>query len=125
MIRSMMSVLVLAGALAAGSVRAADLVFECHVQANQPDHGLTSWRRRIIIDPPTRTTRIQDDFGHGFVERSVYPFVSMNLRRVVLEEHGGKQSYIDRVSGEYVLRNAPRRFMLRGHCSASALPTPR
>jgi hypothetical protein len=41
----------------------------------------------------------------------------MNLQRIVLEEHEGKISYIDRLSGEYVLRNTPRRFLLRGHCS--------
>ncbi len=123
--RSVMSALVLAVVAGTGCARAADMVFDCKVQANQPDHGRTEWRRRIIIDAPTRTTRILDDFGHGFEQRSVFAFVSMNMQRVVLEDHGGKLSYIDRLSDEYVLRNAPHRFLLRGRCSTSTLPGPR
>ncbi len=123
--RSAMSALILAAVLGAGAARAADLVIDCRVQANQPDHGLTQWRRRIILDPPTRTTRILDDFGHGFIERSVFPFLSMNLQRIVLEDHGGKLSYIDRLSDEYVLRNAPHHFLLRGRCTSSTVPRPR
>lgn len=104
---------------AAGAARAADIVLDCKVQANQPDHGKTQWRRRIIVSPPTRTVRIQDDFGQGFVQRAQYPLVSINLRRIVLEEHEGKTSFVDRMSGEYVLRNAPHRFMLRGRCTGA------
>jgi hypothetical protein len=120
MIRRYVAGVILSAAFAAAaatSSRAADIVLDCHVEANQPDHGLTRWRRRIVVSPPTRTVRIFDDFGHGMTQRSEYAFVSMNLQRIVLEEHEGKISYIDRLSGEYVLRNTPRRFLLRGHCS--------
>jgi hypothetical protein len=103
----------------AGGVRAAPMVLDCQVQANQPDHGLTRWRRRIIIDQPTRTVRILDDFGHGFLQRAQYPLVSINPSRIVLENHQGKTSFIDRLTGDYVLRNEARRFMLRGHCVAA------
>jgi len=103
----------------AGAVRAAPMVLDCQVQANQPDHGLTRWRRRIIIDPPTRSVRILDDFGHGYLQRAEYPLVSMNPSRIVLEEHAGKTSFIDRMTGDYVLRNEARRFLLRGHCVAA------
>ncbi len=125
MLRSVTPALVLAALLAAGSARAADMVFDCKVQANKPDHGLTQWRRRIIVDPPTRTTRILDDFGHGFVQRNDYAFVSMNPQRIVLEERAGQLSYIDRLSDEYVLRNAPHHFLLRGRCTTSTAPGPR
>jgi hypothetical protein len=125
MTRSILSPLALAAVLfaaVAGPVRAADLVLDCKVEANHADHGLTRWRRRIILDPPTRTTRIMDDFGHGFVQRDTYAFVSMNPRRIVLEEHGAKVSTIDRMSGEYVLKNPEHRFMLRGHCERGGAP---
>ncbi len=125
MTRSILSPLALSALLsvaAAGPGRAAALVLDCRVEANHADHGLTRWRRRIILDPPTRTTRISDDFGHGFVERDTYAFVSMNPRRIVLEEHGGKISYIDRMNGEYVLNNPERHFMLRGRCERGGAP---
>lgn len=109
----------LALALATAGAARADMVLECQVQANRPDHGVTHWRRQIILNPSTRTVRIRDDFGHGWLQRDQYPFVSMNLRRIVLEEHEGKLSYIDRLSGEYVLRNPRVRFEIRGHCSGA------
>jgi hypothetical protein len=107
-----------AGVAASGPARAARaLTFDCKVEANQPDHGLTRWRRRIIVEaPPARQVSIQDDFGQGFVQRAAYRWVSVDARRIVLEEGGGKLSYIDRASGEYVLRNQARRFMIRGRC---------
>lgn len=103
----------------AGAARAADMVLDCQVQASRPDHGMTHWKRRINVDPATRTVRILDDFGHGFVQRAEFPFVSMNLQRIVLEEHEGKLSFVDRTTGEYVLRNQRAHFMLRGRCSAA------
>ncbi|MBV8683227.1 MAG: hypothetical protein JO111_10160 [Caulobacteraceae bacterium] len=106
-------------ALALATAAQADMVLDCQVQANRPDHGMTHWRRQIVINPATRTVRISDDFGHGLLQRDEYAFVSMNMRRIVLEEHEGKLSYVDRMSGEYVLRNQRARFMLRGHCSGA------
>lgn len=109
-----------AGALvaltAAGASHAA-MTLNCQVQANRPDHGVTRWKRRIIIEPSTRIVRILDDFGRGFVPRTQYGFVSIDARRVVLEEGRGKTSYIDRQTGEYVLRNRAQGFTLRGRCS--------
>jgi hypothetical protein len=106
-------------ALAAAGAAQANMVLDCQVQASRPDHGLTHWKRRIIVDTPTRTVRILDDFGHGFLQRSEYAFVSIDTRRIMLEQSRGKMSYVDRVSGEYVLRNQPQRFMIRGHCSGA------
>jgi hypothetical protein len=114
---------VLAAALGAGlttvgpAQAARVLAFDCRVEANQPDHGLTRWRRRIIVEaPPTRLVRISDDFGHGWIERASYRFVAADARRIVLEEGGGKVSTIDRESGDYVLRNEARHFMIKGRC---------
>ncbi len=99
---------------------ARELAFDCKVEANQPDHGLRQWRRRILIEaPPARQVRILDDFGSGFTSRANFAFVSADARRIVLENGGGKLSYIDRESGEYVLRNPARRFMIRGRCRPS------
>jgi hypothetical protein len=110
-------VLALAGADAARAQ--AQMTLNCQVQANRPDHGRTRWTRRIIVSPSTRTVRILDDFGAGFTPRNTFAFVSMNPQRITLEEGGGKVSYIDRRTGEYVLRNQSARFMLRGRCSGA------
>jgi hypothetical protein len=118
MARRIVAALVLAGALGAGTARAADsMVLDCLVHANHPDHGVSDWTRRLMLDRRSRTVTILDNFGHGFVQRDRYPFVSVNLRRITLEEHGGKVAYVDRTSGQYVLRNPERHFELQGHCT--------
>ena len=106
-------------ALAAAGGARADMVLDCQVQASRPDHGLTRWKRRITIAPNTHRVRIQDDFGRGFVPRSEYAFISLDPRRIVLEQSHGKVSYIDRRTGEYVLRNEAQRFTIRGRCSGA------
>ena len=106
----------------AGAAQAqAQMTLECQVRASRPDHGVTRWKRRIIINPSTRTVRILDDFGagSGYTPRSTFAFMSMTPQRIMLEQGGGKVSYIDRTTGEYVLRNERARFTLRGRCSGA------
>jgi hypothetical protein len=109
----------LALALAAADAARAQsqMVLNCRVQSNRPDRGRTRWTRRIIITPSTRTVRILDDFGAGFTPRNTFAFVSMDPQRITLEQGGGKVSFIDRRTGEYVLRNPRARFTVRGRCS--------
>lgn len=105
---------------AAGAAQAqAQMTLDCQVQASRPDHGLTRWKRRIIISPSTHAVRILDDFGAGYTPRSAFAFISMTPQRIALEQGGGKVSYIDRLTGEYVLRNPRARFALRGRCSGA------
>jgi hypothetical protein len=105
--------LVLAGVSAA---RAADLVIDCKVHANQPDHGKTDWRRRLIINHQTRTVRMLDDFGGGLQPRATYPLVGTNAGRITLEDQGGKRAYIDLHSHTYHFQNEPMKFTLEGPC---------
>ena len=105
---------------AAGAAQAqAQMTLDCQVQASRPDHGVQRWKRRIIISPSTRTVRILDDFGAGYTPRNTFAFMSMTPQRIVLEQGGGKVSYVDRLTGEYVLRNPRARFTLRGRCSGA------
>lgn len=108
-----LATLVLAGVSAA---RAADLVIDCKVHANQTDHRKTDWRRRLIINHEARTVRILDDFGGGLQPRAKYPLAGTNAGRITLEEHGGKTAYIDLHSHTYHLKDAPMKFTLEGPC---------
>jgi len=104
----------------AGAACAQDqMVLNCQVQSNRPDRGRTRWTRRIMINPSTRTVRILDNFGTGFTPRNTFAFVSMTPQRITLEQSGGKTSFIDRRTGEYVLRNPGARFTVRGRCSGA------
>ncbi|HEY2049451.1 MAG TPA: hypothetical protein VGH03_08915 [Caulobacteraceae bacterium] len=96
------------------------MVLNCQVQSNRPDHGRTRWTRRITISPSSRTVRILDDFGAGFTPRNTFAFVSMTPQRITLEQSAGKVSFIDRKTGEYVLRNPRARFTVRGRCTGAS-----
>jgi hypothetical protein len=108
-----LATLALAGA---GVARAGDLVIDCRVHANQPDHGRTDWRRRLIVNHETRTVRVLDDFGQGLQPRTSYPLVGVNAQRITLEAGGGKTAYIDRRNHTYHLRDEPMKFTLEGPC---------
>lgn len=103
--------------LAVGSAaRAADMVIDCKVHANQSDHGRTDWRRRLIINHETRTVRVLDDFGQGLQSRASYPLMGANASQITLEDHAGKTAYIDRRSHTYHFKNEPMKFTLEGPC---------
>jgi hypothetical protein len=106
-------------ATAGGASAQQQMVLNCQVQSNRPDHGRTRWTRRIIVIPSSRTVTILDNFGSGFTPRNTFAFVSMTPERITLEEGAGKTSFIDRRTGEYVLRNPRARFTVRGRCSGA------
>ncbi|HWE98891.1 MAG TPA: hypothetical protein VG248_03760 [Caulobacteraceae bacterium] len=99
---------------------AAQLVLDCQVQANRSDHGVTRWRRRIVLTSADHMARFFDDVGHGFQPRSAHRFVLVSRERIVLDAAAGKQSFVDRRTGTYMLRNMAARFELRGRCAGGA-----
>lgn len=109
-----------AGGLSASAATAAELRFECQVQASRPDAGVTHWRRRIVLTAADHLARYFDDTGQGMKPKSQHPFVSVSRQRIVLDapdsRGDGKTSYIDRTTGEYVLHNQRQTFELRGRC---------
>jgi len=100
----------------AGLAEADDLVLDCRVHANQPDHGRTDWRRRLVFPSSSHMVEIFDDFGDGFKRRDSYRVQSMKPHRITLENRGGKLAYLDGETHTYHLRDAPRGFTLDGPC---------
>ena len=107
---------IVAGGLSASTAAAAELRFECQVQANRPDAGVSQWRRRIVLTSADHMARYFDDIGRGMQPKSQHRFVSVSRQRIVLDAGGGKTSFIDRRTGAYVLRNQPQSFELHGRC---------
>ena len=107
---------IVAGGLSARGAAAAELRFECQVQASRPDAGVSQWRRRIVLTSADHMARYFDDIGQGMKPKSQHRFVSVSRQRIVLDAGGGKTSFIDRRTGSYVLRNQPQRFELHGRC---------
>ena len=106
-----------AGGLCASAATAApELRFECQVQASRPDAGFTHWRRRIVLTAADHLARYFDDTGQGMKPKSQHRFVSVSRTRIVLDAGDGKTSFIDRLTGDYVLRNQRQRFELHGRC---------
>ncbi|MDE2356298.1 MAG: hypothetical protein KGL69_06045 [Alphaproteobacteria bacterium] len=108
--------------LGCGLAQAEPLTLVCHVHASRPDQGHSDWTRRLVIDSPTRTVKIFDDFGSGFTLRATYPLVGMNLRRITLEAGDGKESFVDRRTGQYRLINRAAHFELAGPCEKAEGP---
>jgi hypothetical protein len=81
--------------------------------------------RRLDIDLGRKTVRISDNYGRGWVFKNEYPIVSANRDRIQLESGPAKESYVDRVSGQYFFRNDADRVAMRGPCNRAAPERPR
>lgn len=82
--------------------------------------------RRLDIDLGRRTVRISDNYGRGgWVFKNQYPIVSADRARIQLEAGPMKESYVDRVSGQYYFRNQADRVVMRGPCNPAAAERPR
>jgi hypothetical protein len=81
--------------------------------------------RRLDIDLGRKTVRISDNYGRGWVVKNQYPIVSANRQRIQLEAGPLKESYVDRVSGQYFFRNQTDRVTMRGPCNPAAPERPR
>jgi len=117
--------LVLAAAtLTAGTVSAETLSVVCRVMESKgtAHRELT---RRIDIDLQTKMARFTDNAGRGWQSKGEHPIVSANASRIVLDAGGGKDSYVDRVSGQYFLHNQTDGVVMRGSCHKAPPERPR
>ena len=96
----------------------------CHVQESRPDGAHRIIMRRLDLDLSAKTVRISDDVGHGWVFKRQYTFLAANSDRVQLEAAGGKESWVDRKSGEYFFHNQSDGVTMRGRCrKATSAPS--
>jgi hypothetical protein len=96
----------------------------CRLQATAPN-GRRTVGRRLDIDLARKTVRISDNLGHGWVFKNEYPFLSANSQRIQLEAGGGKESFVDRLSGMYFFHNQADGVTMRGPCQKAAPERPR
>ena len=94
-----------------------DLV--CRVHESRTDGAHRTIRRRLDIDLGRKTVRVSDDVGRGWVFKREYPFLSADRDRIHLESGGGKESYVDRRTGEYFFHNHADGVTMRGACRNS------
>jgi hypothetical protein len=96
----------------------------CRVMESKgPEHRQLA--RRIDIDLQTRTAHFADHEGQGWRSKGEHPIVSVSRDRIVLDAGGGKDSYVDRVSGQYFLHNQADGVIMRGACHRGPPERPR
>jgi hypothetical protein len=123
---ALMCALVLgAAALAAAETASAEVLsLVCRVTETKGSaHRVIG--RRLDIDLGRKTVRISDNYGRGWEFKNAYPIVSADRQRIQLETGPVKESYVDRVSGQYFFRNQADRVTMRGPCNRGAPERPR
>ena len=111
-------------ALAAGAAAAESLDLVCHVHWTKPG-ARRDGLRRIDIDLSAKTARFSDNEGRGWQAKGEHPIVSADRSRIVLDAGGGKDSYVDRLTGDYYFHNAKDGVTIRGPCEKAAPERPR
>lgn len=101
---------------AAAGAQAETLNLECRVKERIAGRPPREFLRRLDIDLATKKVRFYDNRGHGWELRNQYEFLSADAARIKLEDRDGKQSYVDRLTGEYAFRNLRERIEARGAC---------
>lgn len=81
--------------------------------------------RRLDLDLGRKTVRISDNYGRGWTFKNQYRFLSADRQRIQLEAGGGKESYVDRVAGQYFFRNQADGVTMRGPCHPAPPERPR
>jgi hypothetical protein len=113
-------------ALLTGQAAAAEtLNLLCHVHWSKAGGAHREGRRRLDIDLGARTFRVSDDVGRGMTFKGERPIVSADKDRIRLETGGGKESYVDRLSGQYVFHNDTDGVTIRGQCDKIGLERPK
>jgi hypothetical protein len=92
----------------------------CRVRESLPNGRHRELRRRLDLDLQAKSVAFRDDTGKGWRVRQGYHFVSANADRIVLEAGGGKESYVDRRSGQYYFHNSANGLTIRGPCAKAA-----
>jgi len=88
----------------------------CHVQESRTDGAHRIIMRRLDLDLTAKTVRVSDDVGHGWVFKRQYAFLAASHDRIQLESAEGKESFVDRRTGEYFLHNQSDGVTMRGRC---------
>jgi hypothetical protein len=108
----------------AGAASAETVSVVCRVMESKgPAHRELT--RRIDVDLQTKMARFADNAGRGWQSKGEHPIVSASRDRIVLDAGGGKDSYIDRVSGQYFLHNQTDHVVMRGSCQKAPPERPR
>ncbi len=110
--------------LAAGGALAETLHLACRVHETRGG-AHRDIRRRLDIDFSTRTVRYSDDAGRGWVFKREGPYISADADRIRLDAGDGKESYVDRRTGEYVFHNQRDGLTIRGPCQKTEPEQPR
>jgi hypothetical protein len=118
--------LALTASLAMGSAAMADtLSLVCRVHETRPNGQSHEFRRRLDIDFGAKTVRYSDDIGRGWFFKRQGPFVSADAGRIVLDAGEGKESSVDRRTGEYAFHSQRDGVTIRGACEKAAAEKPR
>ena len=112
--------LAMAAVCATSPVLAETLNLMCKVEWTRPGGHHRPARRRLEINLDARTVKTWDDVGQGFTLKSEHPIVRADHDRIVLEESGGKDAFIDRRSGEYRFKNEKEGLKIEGPCGKIA-----
>jgi hypothetical protein len=115
----------LAALLAAGETLAETLHLECRVREASDSGARHELLRRLDIDLDSHKVRFYDNIGHGWAFKNEYPFPSYDRARITLEANAMKESYVDRVTGEYFFRNRADGVTMHGPCVKTAAERPR
>lgn len=115
----------LAGLAAVGVARAETLSLLCHVRETRADGAHRQLLRRIDLDMTQKSVRFSDNLGRGWVFKRQGAFVSADAKIIRLDAGGGKDSYIDRISGQYYFHNARNGLTIRGPCEKASAARPK
>ena len=117
-------VAMMAALLSPGASFGAALNLECNVHWTRPGGHHRDAKRRLDINLGAKTVRTYDDVGKGYAFKSEHSVVSADRDRIVIEAGGGKESYLDRRTGEYYFKNEREDLVIRGPCKKTASAQP-
>jgi hypothetical protein len=109
----------------AGGALADTVSLVCHVHEVRARGGSHDFKRRLDIDFGAHSVRYSDDIGHGWEFKRQGPFVSADAGRIVLDAGMGKESSVDRRTGEYAFHNQRDGVTIRGSCEKTAAEKPK
>ena len=114
-----------AALLTAQAATAETLNLMCRVHWSKAGGAHREGRRRLDIDLAAKTVRVSDDVGRGMTVKGEHPIVSADKDRIRLQTGGGKESYVDRLTGQYVFHNDKDGVTIRGPCEKVGLERPK
>jgi hypothetical protein len=111
--------------LAAAHAVADTLNLVCRVHESRPGGAHREIQRRLDIDLARKSVRFYDNVGKGWVFKREGPFVSADAERIRLDASDGKESYVDRRTGQYFFHNQGDGVTMRGPCQKAMAEKPR